>query len=210
MTTSEDLFHEIQNHLLNARQSSYEQFDKAILTLSTGGLGLSLVFIKDIIPLAEAVCISLLLTSWVLFVAAILSTLSSFVLSQYATDKQLYYAEQYYLHKKEEYHTKRNPFATATKVSNIVSGACFFVAVVCTVTFASINIKQEQSMSNPIERLFQNGYVPPRMQADTSTTEHIERGYVPGQMPKVPATTPAAGQPNTTPPAAPPSKESGK
>jgi len=36
-------------------QSSADNFDKYILTLSSGALGLSLSFIKDIVPLGTAV-----------------------------------------------------------------------------------------------------------------------------------------------------------
>lgn len=35
--------------LIDAQQQSYQQFDKAILTLSSGGLGVSIIFLRDIL-----------------------------------------------------------------------------------------------------------------------------------------------------------------
>jgi len=53
------------------------------------------------------------------------------------------------------------------------------------------------------------GYVPPQLMATTDNAEHIERGYVPAQLPKVPVAPPVTQQPASSTPA-PPAKESGK
>jgi len=210
-TTAEDIFDKLQTHLLSARQSSFEQFDKAIFTLSAGGLGLSVAFVKDIVPLAHTTCLGVLISSWVLFTTAIFSTLASFVLSQQAIDRQLFDAEQYYLHGKKNHRTKKNPFATATKFCNIVSGICFFAAVLTTILFASFNVIKEQSMSEEktnAEVHFKGGYVPPRMQADTpKKPERVDEGFVPPQLPKVPPKAPPAAE---QPPPPPPPKDSTK
>ena len=39
--------------LIDAQQQSYQQFDKAILTLSSSGLGVSIIFLRDILPLEQ-------------------------------------------------------------------------------------------------------------------------------------------------------------
>ena len=39
--------------LIEAQQQSYQQFDKAILTLSSGGLGVSIIFLRDILPFEQ-------------------------------------------------------------------------------------------------------------------------------------------------------------
>jgi len=46
---------------------SQEQYDKTVITLSTGALGLSFAFIKDIVDIKVASSINFLTGSWVLF-----------------------------------------------------------------------------------------------------------------------------------------------
>lgn len=60
--------------------SNVENLDKAILSLSSAGLGLSLVFIRNVVKLAEASHVWFLHVSWFMFVLAIISTLSSYLL----------------------------------------------------------------------------------------------------------------------------------
>ncbi|MCE2400059.1 hypothetical protein J4G08_04130 [Candidatus Poribacteria bacterium] len=59
--------------------SNVENLDKAILSLSSAGLGLSLVFIRNVVKLAEALHVWLLHLSWLMFVLAIISTLLSYL-----------------------------------------------------------------------------------------------------------------------------------
>lgn len=203
-----DLFKQYQEHLLSTRRATAEQLDKSILTLSSAGLGLSFALLKDIVPPERLVLSGVLFASWILFAAAILSTLVSFMLSQRAVDRQLENAEQYYLHEKNEYLNKPNPFADATKVCNIVSATAFVLAVVATIVFAVSNVSKGISMSDDSQKdssqpvRIQEGYVPPRMQADS--TGEGQRGYVPSQMPKVPAPAPSQPSGGTGQPAPPP------
>jgi len=62
--------------------ASLQEFDRAILTLSAGSLGLSLAFIKDVVPLRNAVHLGFLFGSWYLFGSSVLLTLISFIASQ--------------------------------------------------------------------------------------------------------------------------------
>src|ERR1035438_897217 len=76
-----ELYMEHQKQAWGDCQSASDEFDKNILTYSSAGLGISLVFLKDIVPLANAVGLYLLYASWVAFGLAILVTVSSFRLS---------------------------------------------------------------------------------------------------------------------------------
>jgi hypothetical protein len=134
------LYAETRKDLLTRQLSNSEKFDGAILTLSTGGLGISLAFIKDIVPIEKTQCVVLLIVSWRFFGSAIVSTLISFLMSQKGIDKQLHYAEEYYLNQKNEYLTKTNIPAEATKFLNLTSAILFIIAIVLTITFVSINI----------------------------------------------------------------------
>ena len=79
----------LRDELLKRQLSNSENLDRAILMLSSAGLGLSLLFIKDPFPLSEAAWKLLLYSSWILFGSAILSTLVSFFVSQQGIKKQL-------------------------------------------------------------------------------------------------------------------------
>lgn len=68
--------------------SSTDSFDKSMLTLSSGALGVSLAFIKDIVPLGQAAWIFLLLASWIAFALCIVTTVVSFQFSIAALKKQ--------------------------------------------------------------------------------------------------------------------------
>ena len=62
--------------------------DKAILSLSSAGLGVSLAFIKNVVPLDKATNLYILYLSWGTFVGAIAGTLVSFLASQFGLEKQ--------------------------------------------------------------------------------------------------------------------------
>jgi hypothetical protein len=126
--------------LLNRNLSNSEKYDNAILTLSTGVLGISMAFIKDIVPLNRADYVPLLKISWCLFGAAIISTLTSFLVSQLAIKRQLEYAEKYYLDSQEEYLNKKNRPAAWTDYINYVSGGFFVAGIIATVLFVSANV----------------------------------------------------------------------
>ena len=136
------LYKNYRDHLLTAQLSNSESLDKAILTLSTAFLGLSLSFIKDIVNISVATHVGLLQTSWVCFVVAIISTILSLISSQIAIDTQLEYARKYYLDKIDEYLEKLNVSAKITLYLNRLSAVAFVGAIVTTVAFALWNLSK--------------------------------------------------------------------
>ena len=135
-----DVYAATRQDLLNRQLSNSERFDNAILTLSTGSLGVSLAFIKDIVPLNSAIGIKCLRYSWWLFGAAVIFTMLSFVVSQLGIKKQLVYAEEYYLNEKKEYLNKRNMFAVFTEYFNYLAGIFFIFGILTTIYFVTLNI----------------------------------------------------------------------
>lgn len=133
-------YSETRKDLLTRLLSNSEAYDKAILSLSSALLGVSLAFIKDIVHLGQACHKELLYFSWYLFAAAIIITLISFIMSNLGIKKQLKYAEKYYLEGESEYLKKLNIYARLTEVVNILSGGCFVGAVILTVLFVTRNI----------------------------------------------------------------------
>ena len=117
-----------RDELFKRQLSNSENLDRAILMLASAGLGFSLVFVKDLVPLAEAACMCLLYFSWTLFGLAILSTLVSFFVSQSGIKKQLEMNRQYYLEGKEEIINQKNLWAVATERLSYVSALTYIFA----------------------------------------------------------------------------------
>jgi hypothetical protein len=120
--------------------SNSEAFDKAILSLSSAGLALSLSFFKFVVPASQAISLDLIKYSWYLFLAAIISTILSFVTSQRALAIELTHAERYYLSDEEEFEKKNNPASNLTELLNILSGLFFILAIINVVRFVVANI----------------------------------------------------------------------
>jgi hypothetical protein len=138
-TDQVEIYLEERKLLVEAQRASYQQFDRYVLTLSTGFLSLSVVFLKDIFPQAILSDKGLLVTSWILFCASIVTTLISFLASQFAYTRQLQITEDYYVRKDEKALQAKNNWARATSVMNIFSAAFFVLAVITTVLFVSLN-----------------------------------------------------------------------
>jgi hypothetical protein len=134
------IYEEFRNHLLKLQMMNSENFDKSILSLSSTLLALSLAFINDIVDFKKAINTEFIKLSWVFLVGAILITLISFILSQKAIDKQLDYAEKYYLSKLDEYLNKNNIYNSLTKGSSYFSALFFIVGIILTVLFVQSNI----------------------------------------------------------------------
>jgi len=126
--------------LIDAQQQSYQQFDKAILTLSSGWLGVSIVFLRDVLLLEQITNYCFLIGSWILFTITITCTLISFLTSRYAYDEQLELITRYFLNKDSDALAKKNRFAQITEGLNVSAAVFFILAVVSTIMFVSINI----------------------------------------------------------------------
>lgn len=133
------LYERTRDDLLKRQLSNSENFDKSILTLSTAALAISLTFIRYVVPFKTAVHTWILEASWLLFVGAIVTTLSSFLLSQRAIKTQLVYAERYYLNGKHEFLTRRSLSARLTDLASVVSATLFVLAIIGLVIFVSFN-----------------------------------------------------------------------
>lgn len=66
---SEDTYTDQQYQAL---KYSYEQFDKNVIYIASGALGISFAFIEKVIPdIEKAICSNLLITSWSIFAVVI-------------------------------------------------------------------------------------------------------------------------------------------
>ena len=139
----QDLYAKHRAELVSKQDANSEKYDSSILTLSSAGFGLSITFLKDVVPFKESWSPWLLIVSWALFVLAILCTILSFQASQAAIGKSLDHAEKYYLEKKDEFLNKENIWISVTNWLNMASGAFFIAAIICTAVFVSGNLLRQ-------------------------------------------------------------------
>ncbi|CAM4003067.1 hypothetical protein [Bordetella tumulicola] len=180
--------------------SSSENFDKSILTYSSGGLALSLAFLKDFIPIRTATMPYLLYGSWALFVLSTALTTVSFLVSYKAQTLSIQYAEKYYLEGNECYLNRQSWCDRCTKWFNLISGAAFILALVFTSIFVAINLNKANAMAGT-KSFAQDGLPSAMMQKMTggSAEAPLTKGLPAGTM----APVPPAAQSTTTAPAAP-------
>jgi hypothetical protein len=126
--------------LIDAEQKSAEQFDKGILTLAAGALGISLVFIKDIAPHPKPATLWFLVSAWAGFGVSLVSTLTSFLTSVHALRRQRDILDA--IESKQPTDGK-NSCATMTKGLNFASIFFFIAGAVCLAFFSIVNITQQ-------------------------------------------------------------------
>lgn len=134
-----ELYYKEEEELSKRELSNIENFDKAILSLSSAGLGLSLVLIKNVVKLAEANYVWILHFSWLLFVLAITSTLLSYLSAQSALDTQREFNEKYYLEGDEKAGQQISFTSRLTRFLSYVSVVTYILAVSSTALFIWFN-----------------------------------------------------------------------
>ena len=108
---STEIFDSFRDELYKRQLSNSEAYDKAILSLSSAGLAISLSFIKFIVPLEQAKYICVLEISWLLFLVSVVTTLLSFLIGNKGISTQIKYAEQYYIEAKANSFNKLNIYS---------------------------------------------------------------------------------------------------
>lgn len=197
------LLAETRADLLKRQLSNAENYDKAILSLSTAILGFSFAFLKDFVPAHLAERLWLLYASWVMLTGAVITTVVSFWVSQRAINVQLEKAEDYYL-RNDEAALEKSRIAKVTDWLNIATGVLFILGVLLTTVFVIANFERGSIMSNDKkgERAEVRQAAPiPKMQETSS-----ERGAPIPNLQPVPQSQQPQGQPPAqSTPAAPPS-----
>lgn len=186
------------------RQASSDEFDKNLLTFSSGALALSLAFIKDIVPLEQATHLTMLYLSWTCFSVCILATIASYFFSTRSFDRHLADLHKYYIEGDEKALNPNNVWTSLVRNCAIVGGIFFLAGFVCTVIFVSTNVAKghtKMQEKKSVMLLVKEGRSPVPMTAVQQG--NLERGRSPVPMtPHNQSTEPAA--PAQTPqPAAP-------
>jgi hypothetical protein len=189
------LYERHRDDLSKREISNAENLDKSILTYSGAGLALSLGFLKDFIPIAEAKAAWALYGSWIGFTLAMVLVVVSYVLSLKAIQIQLDRAKRYYLLGEMAAFTEKKTGleVCADHVNGWMSAIAFCVALVLTIFFVSLNLS-EANVANPkiVHGIAQDGLTSMEMQqlkAASSVT--AERGLTGATMqPVKPAAAP--------------------
>jgi len=133
---------------LDTQSSNAEAHDRAILTLSSAFLALSVSFLHDGFKDHPPTFSCFLYLSWFLFTAAIIITVFSYSYSQRTVDYKLSTLQTFFKEPKEQ--AKINGEITRMRtnegrMNDFASGA-FIFAVVFTVLFVTINAIGEENM----------------------------------------------------------------
>lgn len=143
-----EIHDKFRDELLKRQLSNSEGYDKAILSLSSAGLALSLTAIRFIVPLETATYLWAIKLSWVLFLLTVISTLVAYLIGNSAITKELSKAEKYYVKGIVDSHLESNTYQKVNHVLNRATGVFFALAISLVVFFVIINIKGEAVMSD--------------------------------------------------------------
>lgn len=138
---------EHRKHLVAVDQKSQEDFDKTVLSLSGGALGISFVFLKDVIGPNPIQSPELLFAAWVAWGASTFCVLVSYYLSHLAIRAAIRQIDQDTLHKKES----DGNYSTCTAVLNVAGAVLFLIGVVTITLFANSNLKTKGSLNVPTQ-----------------------------------------------------------
>jgi hypothetical protein len=156
---------------LNKDQAEY---DKQLLTLSAGFLALSLAFIKDVVPLKDAICLWTLYSAWGLLLSCICFVLASF---QYSIEGHFGVARYWELrgHARmaeaerrqeidqniDQLWTQLDARATWGRRWNKASGVLFAIGVLFLVGFVILNVHRQAHPIPESNRLTRSDPVKP-------------------------------------------------
>lgn len=121
---------EHRRHLVEALHTASQDFDKAIMTLAAGALGISIAFVNQVAPHPRDT--AWLATAWSLFAAALVFILISFITSQSAIRWEID-------HLYDDPRPKRPHRKWTTRLNTAAAGA-FVLGVVSLVVFALVNV----------------------------------------------------------------------
>ena len=134
---SEDALIEYRRHLVAAEQKSQEDFDKTVLSLSGGALGISFVFLKDVVGSNPIEAPGYLIASWIAWGASAMAVLASYFMSHLALRRAIVQVDMGTIFQQKA----GGGFRTATAILN-AAGALLFMLGVCTIAlFVSANLK---------------------------------------------------------------------
>jgi hypothetical protein len=130
----EDQDKDYRRLLQELENKAQDEYDKTVIMLSTGALGLSFTFLKDIVNLKDAHSTYLMVGAWICWAISATSVLYSFYSSRKALHQAIEDLDNGIEH-------DDNHFDRFTGVLNFWSGSFFAVGLFFMIAFVNINIK---------------------------------------------------------------------
>ena len=127
---------EYRNHLILAEQKAQEDYDKTIIALSGGGLGISFAFLENVVGTSAIVSPTLLFSSWICWAFSILCVLASYFTSHLALRSAIQKVDAGTIYQKRP----GGFIDLITKFCNAAGGLLFFVGVILIALFVYKNI----------------------------------------------------------------------
>jgi len=132
---------DFRKFLLSSQQAMQSEYDKSILALSGGALGVSMAFLKDIIlqqgqTVRTVVGGGFLMSAWLCWGASVTCTLVSFYASTQAFGRAIQQADSGAIYSE----AVGGRFNTLTKWLNLAAGLLFMVGVISIVLFVHANL----------------------------------------------------------------------
>jgi len=125
-----------RDHLIKAEQKAQEDFDKTVITLSGGALGISFAFVKDVVGPDDLVKLCLLYWAWVMWGTSLIAVLFSYFFSHLALRKAVKQADE-----KTLYHQRvGGGFDIVTAGLNISGAILFVIGVILMILFVKSNL----------------------------------------------------------------------
>jgi hypothetical protein len=150
---SNDRLYEYRKLCVAAEQKAQDDFDKSVLALSGGALGVSFAFIKDIVGPGAIIHPYLLVSAWAAWGASIVATLASYWFGQQALRTAIDQVDVTLRKRKGAEGQKGTEgqkgidgeipgrkFAWITAALNVMAGLLFVLGVASIVTFVGANV----------------------------------------------------------------------
>jgi hypothetical protein len=125
-----------RQHCVDAGQKAQDSYDRAILSLAGGALGVSLVFLKDVVGAKPVVSRDVLVGAWAFWTLSILFILGSFITSQRALGTAVKQIDA----GKIRTEVPGRVFSFLTVVLNSAAGISFVLGVVFMLWFVNDNL----------------------------------------------------------------------
>lgn len=133
---------EYWNQLFETYKESATLFEKNLLYITSGALGISITFLSDIVDLNKAIFFYLLFLAWSIFTLVILISL----ISHYCSMKSLNHEMKYFLKDKKP----KNIYSKLVKRMNISMIIGLPLGLVFLILFLSLNLTIMSKQNNPI------------------------------------------------------------
>jgi hypothetical protein len=122
----DEVYRDHRKHLVELGSESLRTFDRAILTLSSGALGISLTFVNMIVPGSPSASY-LVVISWLGYVISIVTNLISYQLSWLHSMREVEVIDEVYS-RKHPYTDRNARLRRIINISNLIALVVFVIS----------------------------------------------------------------------------------